>query len=267
MPRTRKGPARPIAGSRRSGPLQAVSPLVLPDPVFPPLLKGYAVPASKQPLREACRRAQVREIGAGDLVWSLGTALADLAIVLEPEVALERAVQMAPLMMVALGDCLGALGPPKLAVQYRWPAEVLLNGSVAGDVRLACPRVASDEVPEWLVVAVRLAIAAEESRTDWSRTSLAEEAGSDLTRTDILQSLAAHFLARLNAWTDEGFRPVHDQWLFRAAGREATTIVEHQGKRIEGRVLGLDESVNLTIEASTGKPRSLEFLGCVEMIS
>jgi len=238
----------------------------LPDPDFPPLLKGHSVPPSKEPLREACRRAAAGEIGAGDVVWSLDAALADLAIVLEPEVALDRAVQMAPLMMVALADCLGALGPPKLAVQYRWPTGILLNGSVAGDVRLASPRAAPDEVPRWLVVAARLAIAAEEARTDWSRTSLAEEAGPDLTRTDILRSLAAHFLARLNAWGDDGFRPVHDQWLFRAEGRETPTVVEHGGERIEGRVLGLDESVNLIVETSPGKTRNLAFLGCVEMI-
>ena len=226
-------------------------------------MTGHALPASEDPFQEACRRAQARELGAGDVVWSLGTARADLAIVLEPEVALDRAVQMAPLMMVALGDCLGALGPPKLAVQYRWPTEILLNGSVAGDVRLACPRLPAGQVPDWLVVGARLVIAGEEARTDWSRTSLAEEAGSDLTRTDILQSLAAHFLARLNAWTDDGFRPVHDQWLFRAEGREAPTIVVHQGRRIEGRVLGLDESVNLIVKASTGETTSLEFLSCV----
>jgi BirA family transcriptional regulator, biotin operon repressor / biotin---[acetyl-CoA-carboxylase] ligase len=240
-------------------------PLVLPDPEFPPLLTGHAVPASRDPFQEACRRAQAREIGAGDVVWSVGTASADLAIVLEPEVGLDRAVQMAPLMMVALGDCLGALGPPKLAVQYRWPTEILLNGSVAGDVRLACPRVPAAQVPEWLVVGARLAIAGVEARTDWSRTSLAEEAGADLTRTDILQSLAAHFLTRLNAWSEDGFRPVHDQWLFRAEGRETSTIVVHQGKRIESRVLGLDESVNLIIEASTGERMTLGFLSCVEI--
>jgi biotin-(acetyl-CoA carboxylase) ligase len=238
----------------------------LPDPDFPPLLKGYPVPASKTPFDEACRRVRAGEIGAGDVVWSLDTALADLAVVLEPEVPLDRAVQMAPLLMVALGDCLGALGPPKLAMQYRWPTSILLNGSVAGDVRIAAPRVTPGQIPQWLVVAVRLAIAAEGTRSDWSRTSLAEEADATLTRTDILQSLAAHFLTRLNAWNDDGFRPVHDQWLFRAEGRETQAVVEHRGERIEGRVLGLDESVGLIVETPDGKTRSLAFLGCVEMI-
>ena len=44
--------------------------------------------------RDACRLAQSRQLGAGDVVWSRNTARAELAIVLEPEVALERALQM-----------------------------------------------------------------------------------------------------------------------------------------------------------------------------
>ena len=156
------------------------------------------------------------------MVWSRNTGRAELAVVLEPEVALERALQMGPLLMVALGDCLGSLCPPKVAVQYRWPGGILLNGALAGEVRLAAPRVPASEIPAWLVVGAELDIAApREDRQEWSRTSLGEEAGPDITRTDILQSLAAHFLTWLNTWQEEGFRPVHDQWLFRAEGREA----------------------------------------------
>ena len=237
----------------------------LPDPDFPPLLKGHAVKAPRKPFEEACRRARSGDLGAGDVVWSRNTARADLAIVLEPDVALERALQMGPLMLVAVGDCLGALAPPKLAIQYRWPMGIALNGSMAGAVRVACPRVALDQVPEWLVVGARLDLAAQDEREDWSQTSLDEEAGPGITRSDILQSLAAHFLTRLNAWQDDGFRPVHDQWLFRAEGREAPTVVEHAGEKIEGLVLGLDEGGNLIIKTTAGKTRSLSFLDCVEM--
>lgn len=200
------------------------------------------------------------------MVWSRNTARAELAIVLEPEVALERSLQMAPLMMVALGDCLGALAPPKLAVHYRWPASILLNGAKAGEVRLAWPRIPLDRTPPWLVVGAELDIVGPEERDDWSYTSLTEEVGEKISRSDILQSLAAHFLTRLNAWEDDGFGPVHEQWLFRAEGREAPTAIEHAGERIEGRVLGLDQGVNLLLKTAGGGTRSLAFVDCVEMV-
>jgi len=207
------------------------------------------------------------ELGAGDLVWSRNAARAELAIVLEPEVALERALQMAPLMLVALGDCLGALAPPKVAIHYRWPMGILLNGSIAGAVRLAASRVPAGQIPAWLVVAAELDIAApRQERREWSRTSLAEEAGEEITRTDVLQSLAAHFLTWLNTWGDEGFRPVHDQWLFRAEGREAPISIAHARETIEGQVLGLDESANLLVKTAAGKVQCLAFLDCVDLI-
>jgi BirA family transcriptional regulator, biotin operon repressor / biotin---[acetyl-CoA-carboxylase] ligase len=239
----------------------------LEDPQFPPLLKGHAVKAPRRPFAHACRQAQSGKLGAGDVVWSRNTARAELAIVLEPEVRLERAVQMAPLMMVALGDCIGSLSPPKVAIHYRWPNGILLNGSIAGEVRLAASRAPVDAVPDWMVVGAELEIAAPgEERQDWSQTSLGEEAGAEITRTDVLRSLAAHFLTWLNTWQDEGFRPIHDQWLFRAEGRETPVTIVRGGARTEGRVLGLDESANLLVKTGSGEARSLLFLDCVDMI-
>jgi BirA family transcriptional regulator, biotin operon repressor / biotin---[acetyl-CoA-carboxylase] ligase len=239
----------------------------LEDPQFPPLLKGHAVNSPTRTLAHACRLARSRELGAGDVVWSRNTARAQLAIVLEPEVRLERALQMAPLMLVALGDCIGSLAPPKVAIHYRWPNAILLNGSVAGEVRLAAPRVAPDAVPDWLVVCAELEIASpREERQDWTRTSLSEEAGPEITRTDVLRSLAAHFLTWLNIWQDDGFRPVHDQWLFRAEGREAPVKIAHAAGSAEGRVLGLDECANLLLRPESGEVQSLSFLDCVDLI-
>jgi BirA family transcriptional regulator, biotin operon repressor / biotin---[acetyl-CoA-carboxylase] ligase len=239
----------------------------LDDPQFPPLLKGHAVRAPRKPFAEACRLAQVGELGAGDVVWGRSTGRAELALVLEPEVALERALQMAPLLLVALGDCLGSLCPPKVAVQYRWPRGILLNGALAGEVRIAAPHVPPLEIPAWLVVGATLDIAPpREERQDWSRTSLGEEAGTDITRTDILQSLAAHFLVWLNTWEEEGFRPVHDQWLFRAEGRTAPSSVAHGDEHVEGQVLGLDEGANLLFATHGGKVRTLSFLDSVDLI-
>jgi BirA family transcriptional regulator, biotin operon repressor / biotin---[acetyl-CoA-carboxylase] ligase len=239
----------------------------LEDPQFPPLLKGHAVKAPVKPFAQACRLVQARELGAGDVVWSRNTGRAEFAVVLEPEVALERALQMGPLLMVALGDCLGSLCPPKVAIQYRWPGGILLNGAMAGEVRIAAPSVPAAEIPAWLVVGAELDVAApREDRQEWSRTSLSEEAGPDITRTEILQSLAAHFLTRLHTWQEEGFRPAHDEWLFRAEGREEPVTVAHGGERVEGQVLGLDEGGNLLLKTSAGMVRSLAFIDSVDLI-
>jgi BirA family biotin operon repressor/biotin-[acetyl-CoA-carboxylase] ligase len=193
-------------------------------------------------------------------VWSRSTARAACAIVLEPEVPLVDALQMSPLLMVALGDCLGTLAPPQVAVGYRWPTTMLINGTRAGCVHIAAPHVAAHEVPPWLVVGADLALAAPRTRQNWSQTSLAEEAGPGITRSEVLHTLAAHFLAWLNTWTERGFAPLAAHWMLRAEGRERPVRFAVQGRSIEGRVVGLAENGDLLLADLQGGGHRLAFI-------
>jgi len=240
----------------------------LPDPVFPPLLTGHPVNAPVRPFEEASRRASRSEIGAGDLIWSRNTAHAECAVVLEPEIPLRCAVQMGPLMQVALADCLGGLLPPRIGVHFRWPATLLLNGAKAGETWIRGAPVRPDEVPDWLVVGFSLWLVhdfgGKEPGEALGETSFAEEGAGALTRTDILQSFAAHFLTWLNIWQDDGFRPVHESWIGRVEGREAAAEIAHGEERILGRVLGLDEEAGLIVKPDTGHIRVLPLLDSLE---
>jgi biotin-(acetyl-CoA carboxylase) ligase len=240
----------------------------LPDPVFPPLLTGHPVDVPLSPFEEACRRANRGELGAGDLLWSRNSKRAECAVILEPEIPLRRAVQMGPLVQVALADCLGALLPPRVGVHFRWPATLLLNGAQAGETWIRASSGRRDELPEWLVVGFTLWLAhdfgGKEPGEALSETSFAEEGAGELTRTDILQSFAAHFLTWLNMWQDEGFRPVHESWIGRVEGREAPADIVHRDERVRGRVLGLNEEAELLVSIGPGATRVLPLLDALE---
>lgn len=231
----------------------------LPDPIFPPLLTGHGVKSPLEPASEAVRGVAAGQYGAGDILWARNTARAELAIVLEPEVSLAASLQMAPLLSLAVVDALAGLCPPKLAILHRWPGDILLNNSLAGRVALTAPTVAMAEVPPWIVVTARVDIAAPEERSDWSRTTLEEEAGEPITRTDLVEAIAAHFLRRLHAWGEEGFREAHPDWLFRAAGREQAAHFAAGETSAEGTVVGLSDDAALMIALADGKVASLPF--------
>ncbi len=240
----------------------------LPDPVFPPLLTGHPIKAPRRPIEHACLEAQHGTLGAGDLVWSRDTGRAECAFVLEPEVTLATALQMSALAQVALADSLGALLPPAVAVHLRWPGTILVNGAAAGEIRLAVPATVTDAVPDWMVVGMRLQL--RHDRTDKEpgelpdETSLGEEGGGDLTRTDILQSFAAHFLTWLNIWQDDGFRPVHESWIARAEGdRVGAMQTEYRGARHALHVLGLDEEGGLIVRSEKGAHQVLPLIDAV----
>lgn len=227
------------------------------DPVFPPLLTGHAVKAPLKPFAEACRRAGKGELGAGDLVWSRGLQRAEMAIVLEPEVAAGQALQMAPLMLVAAGDCLGALLPPQVPLTYRWPHVLLANGAEAGSIDVA--HAISDNSggpPAWLVVGfgVQLAFPArgKEPGAMAHRTALVEEGGGDLDRTQILQSLSAHLLTWINIWQDDGFRPVSQAFMARLATEAGVVRLDTGAGHVTGRPLGLDDEAGLIVKPQAG---------------
>lgn len=240
----------------------------LEDPSFPPLLTGHAVKSPMRPFEEACRRAASGELGAGDVVWSRGTADAAGAIVLEPEVPLRTAMQMAPLLHVALGDCLGALLPPQSTVLFLWPDTILLNGAQLGTTRIAAAHGRPDATPEWLVagfsVRLRFDRKGREPGADPTRTALAEEGAGALDRTQLLQSTAAYFLSWLDRWQDEGFRPVGEQWLARAEGREHAVDFQRGAERVRGCLLGFDDEANLMVKPDRGPTRTLPLMDVLE---
>ncbi|MEZ5844335.1 MAG: biotin/lipoate--protein ligase family protein [Hyphomicrobiaceae bacterium] len=239
------------------------------DPCFPPLLTAEGVNAPNEPFAEACRRAALGRLEAGDCLWARNTARAALAVVLEPEVPLAHAIQMGPLMQAAVVDALGALMPPQVAVTIRWPNLILLNGGVAGRTRIAAPRdTPADAVPDWLVVGFELVVSSDgngrEPGEDAGRTTVAEEGASDLDRTRILESVAAHFLTWLDTWSEDGFRGLGEHWIGRVDGYGANAIIAHAGGTVEGRVLGLADAVSLIVRLDDGSLATLPLIDNLE---
>eukprot|EP00873_Tetraselmis_striata_P036828 jgi/Tetstr1/457092/TSEL_000333.t1 len=136
----------------------------------------------------ACAEAGAGRFSAGDLVWSRRTDVVSLALVLEPEVPPDRAVEMLFLAMVAANDALGAITPPETALTFLWPDVFKVNGATVGQVRLATSdEVDEDGAPLWLVVALDFRLAPldgplEPGETP-DRTSLIDEGAVDLDRT------------------------------------------------------------------------------------
>lgn len=225
----------------------------LQDPTFPPLLSGHDIPGTEDAFATACARAAAGELGAGDVVWSRDVARVDMAIVLEPEVPLETAVQMLPLAMVAIGDCLGVLTPPQVGVSFTWPGDIRVNGGLAGHMKAAASgKREASSVPDWMVLGLWLRHRRGDKDPEPGEvpdiTWLSEEGCAELSRTDIIESYSRHFLTWLNDWNEDGFRSIHGSWLFRAEERDGEISVEVGGKTFAGAMQGLDDSGNLLVK-------------------
>lgn len=238
----------------------------LVDPTFPPLLNGHGIAGTASVFDAACDRAAAGELGAGDVLWGHDTTPIEIAIILEPEVGMDIAAQMLPLAMAAIGDSLGALTPPQVGVTFIWPNIICINGAPAGKFRTGTGSLHSSiekngDVPDWMVVGLELRHLRGQGDPEPGETPgitwLGEEGGEELTRTEIIESYSRHFLTWLNHWNDDGFRPVHDSWMFRAQNRSEDVTINHAGEEITGSFLGLDDGGDMLLKMPAGDTRAL----------
>ena len=229
-------------------------------PQLPPLLNAVAVPAGQDVHAKAIALAATSDVGT--VFYSETVNKMHIAIVLGPEVSAAEAGQMLFAMMVAVGDAVGALAPPEVAVSYQMPGYILFNQGRAGVVRVGLdPANVAGQVPDWLVVSAELVISDDHDYEEldtrhWNSrieyTSLSEEGGGHISRTRLVESCSRHFLVWVNRWQDDGFRPIYDAWMHRLDN--AVQLVCEEGTKIEW--LGLDETGGMLVKLD-GKPVSI----------
>ena len=213
------------------------------QPSFPPLLRGEEV--AGDPLGQAASRAMT---GAdpGLLVWARRADAMQAAIVLAPEQPLAEAIGVFLAAPVALGDALGALAPPEVAVHYVWPGGILVNGAGCGRARAAAATADPAAVPDWLVLGVEMPFLPPEGREGGENpdeTCLFAEGCGEVPPLALLESWSRHMLVRIRSFVDDGIAPLHAAWRARAW---------KMGERLpdgSGVFIGLDEHGGMLVEA------------------
>ena len=186
--------------------------MTLAEPSFPPLLTGEAC-APGQAFVKA-QSAAALGTDAGLVVWADRADALEAAVVLAPEHPLGRAIGVVFAFANAMGDAIGALGPPEVAVHCVWPGGLKLNGADFGRLTAAASTHAPEAVPDWLVVGAEVRYLPDGSGPE--STCLAEEGCEDVTPPRLLESWARHSLVWINTFEDEGLQPLHTAWCGRA---------------------------------------------------
>ncbi len=216
-------------------------------PYFPPLYRPFAVTTEVDPF-ERCVTVAAEGAEAGTLLWSVGQEACECAIVLAPEQSLEASLPVVLVALLGLGDALGSLAPPVVAVTFGWPDRIEVNGGVIGGVRMAHAAARSPtEVPDWMVVGFGVASRGAwgsdaEPADDLYRTTLAEEGCGDVQTIDLLEAFARHFLAWIHRWQEDGVGPVRQAWMARATGLGKPVGIEVGDQRRQGTFAGLTDS-------------------------
>lgn len=187
---------------------------VITDPTFPPLLSGEKVSRDVDPFIKAVG-ASMMGCDPGTVFYAEDTNTLSAAITLAPEVPLKESVSVIHAVMLSLADSLGALGPPELAVHFVWPSQLKINAARCGELQFKASTTQPDEIPEWLVIGLRVPFVRPESLeagSDPSQTWLYEEGCIELTVPQIIESWSRHTLVWLNTFEDAGYQAIQDHW-------------------------------------------------------
>ena len=214
------------------------------SPTFPPLLTGMAVSGSVDPFATACTLA-AQGCDGGTLVHNVQADRLRAALVFAPEVALADAMAMLPVCGIGFHNALGALAPPEVAVQLTWDGVIRINGARCGHLQVAAATTNPDQMPDWLVVGIDVAIL--QTQADPGKnpdvTALFDEGCADIDPLRLLESWARHTLVWVNRWSDEGNTGLHREWLGLVSG--VGDPIERGGH--SGRFLGVDDRFGVLI--------------------
>jgi len=216
------------------------------EPAFPPLMTGERVAGATDPFEKACAMATLG-CDAGMVVHNVTANRLAAALVVAPEVPLERAMAMLPVCGVGFQNALGALGPPELAVHLDWDGRIRVNGAACGRLRAMAGSADPKALPGWLVIGLEVALMRITDRPGDrpDETALYEEGCAELDPVALLESWARHTLVWINRWEEDGARAVQAEWrgLVPGIGEEVTR------GGLSGTFLGVDENFGMLLRA------------------
>lgn len=195
------------------------------------------------------RRGRRWESPAGNLYCS---------IVLRPSVPLARAGEVGFAAALAIAETASTLLPPDALVQCKWPNDVLIQGRKTAGLLLEADAKA-DNMVDWLVLGVGINVASHPDYVEFPATSLGA-AGAQTDVGGVLTLLCQQFYRWYELWRHEGFAPLRDAWLSRAAGLGQPVTVRLEDRTLTGVFGGLDGDGALLLHSAgqgTDRPQRI----------
>ena len=163
-----------------------------------------------------------------------------MSLLLRPERAAGASAQLGFAAALAVGEAVAPLLPASAGLAYKWPNDVLVGGRKISGILLES-QAAGEGRLDWLVVGIGVNIASFPETSDYPATSLAAAGAAAISVRSLLEAVALRFLVWYERWLAEGFAPLRQAWLARAAGLGERIRVRLAEGESTGRFAGLDE--------------------------
>ena len=174
-------------------------------------------------------------------------------LLLHPERPASECAQLSFVTALAVADTVAGLAP-NAETKVKWPNDVLVDGRKISGILLESAS-GVGPAPAWLAIGIGINLAYHPEGTETPATSIAALTGKAPSPHDTLCLLAWAFAKWYDLWCAQGFSPIRDGWLARAAklGERIRARLSHE--EIFGVFEGIDETGALILRESGGKTR------------
>lgn len=171
------------------------------------------------------------------------------SLLLRPQCAPMDAANLSFAAALAVAEALLPLLPEGIDLRFKWPNDVLLTGKKVAGILIESE--IEGGALAFAVVGAGINVANFPPDTEFPATSLAA-VGCRTTVREVMETYFDHLRFWYGRWRSEGFAPLRDAWLARAAGIGQVIDVRMANERLRGKFSELDDSGALILETDAG---------------
>lgn len=192
------------------------------------------------------RRGRAWESPAGNLAATL---------LIVPGKPASECAQLSFVTAIAAADAASGFAA-NAEIKVKWPNDVLANGRKLAGILLESAS-GGDGALTFLAIGVGINLAHFPPDTEFPATSLAALGVSVPSPSAALSQLAAHFAKWYEVWMTNGFSPIQDAWLARAAGLGSRIRARLTHEETSGVFEGIDNTGALILREAQGRTRTI----------
>ena len=204
-------------------------------------------------------RCQTAGKGRRGRSWASPPGNLYLSLVLRPTAPAARIPEIAFVAALAAGDAIRGLIPLSLAINFKWPNDVLVGGEKAAGLLLEAATMpgAGRGPDDWLVLGVGINVASHPEGLALPATSLRAQGATGAGVAEVLEGFCGAFTVWYERWRRDGFGAIRAAWLAGAAGLGEAVRVRLENESLDGVFLGLDQDGALLLGDGAGNERRI----------
>jgi BirA family biotin operon repressor/biotin-[acetyl-CoA-carboxylase] ligase len=186
--------------------------------------------------------------------WESPTGNLAATLLLSPGRPASECAQLSFVSALAASETVARF-TPDADVKVKWPNDVLANGRKIAGILLESASQGAD--PLFLAIGIGINLKSHPPDTEFPATSLTALGISPPLPRHALLELAGPFAKWYDIWRADGFSPIRDAWLARAAGLGTRIRARLTNEETMGVFEGIDETGALLLREAQDRVRTI----------